>query len=137
MVLMIDNPTAIVLFDGVCNLCNHSVQFVIKRDAKNYFKFGALQSEKGKALLEQYKLPLDALDTVVLIEYGKAYTYSTAPLRIARKLSGLWPILSIFLLVPSFIRHPIYRWIGRNRYRWFGEKDSCMMPSPELRKRFL
>jgi predicted DCC family thiol-disulfide oxidoreductase YuxK len=130
-------PPAIVLFDGVCNFCNHSIQFIIKRDKKSYFKFGALQSEEGKALLKQHGLSPDALDTLVLIEHGKAYTYSTAPLRIAKKLALPWPIFYVFILVPPFIRNPIYKWIGRNRYKWFGKQESCMLPTPEIRSRFL
>jgi predicted DCC family thiol-disulfide oxidoreductase YuxK len=130
-------PPAIVLFDGVCNFCNHSIQFIIKRDKKSYFKFGALQSEEGKALLEQHGLSPEVLDTIVLIEHGKAYTYSTAPLRITRKLAWLWPLFYGFILIPSFIRDPIYRWISRNRYKWFGKQESCMMPTPEIRSRFL
>lgn len=128
---------AIVLFDGVCNFCNYSIQFIIKRDPKGYFKFGALQSEEGKALLEKHGLPPEALDTIVLIENGKAYTYSTAPLRITRKLVLPWSVLYVFILVPSFIRNPIYKWISRNRYKWFGKQESCMMPTPDIRKRFL
>jgi predicted DCC family thiol-disulfide oxidoreductase YuxK len=130
-------PPAIVLFDGVCNFCNHSIQFIIKRDKKSYFKFGALQSEEGKALLQKHGLSSEILDTIVLIEGGKAYTYSTAPLRIVRKLNLLWPICFIFILVPSFIRDPIYKWISKNRYKWFGKQESCLMPTPEIRSRFL
>lgn len=128
---------AIMLFDGVCNFCNDSVQFIIKRDPNAYFKFAPLQSEEGKALLAQYGLPLDAMDTIILIENNKAYSYSTAALRIARKLSKLWSLFYIFILVPPFIRNPIYRFVGRNRYKWFGKKESCMMPTPEIRSRFL
>jgi predicted DCC family thiol-disulfide oxidoreductase YuxK len=130
-------PPAIVLFDGVCNFCNHSIQFIIKRDKKSYFKFGALQSEEGKALLKKHGLSSEILDTIVLIEGGKAYTYSTAPLRIVRKLSLLWPICFVFILVPTFIRNPIYKWISKNRYKWFGKQESCLMPTPEIRSRFL
>lgn len=128
---------AIVLFDGVCNFCNHSVQFIIKRDKNSYFKFGALQSEEGKALLQKHHLSPEILDTIVLIENGKAYTYSTAPLRIVRKLNALWSICYVFILVPPFIRNPIYKWISRNRYKWFGKQESCMLPTPEIRSRFL
>jgi len=128
---------AIVLFDGVCNFCNHSIQFIIKRDKKGYFKFGALQSEEGKALLQQHGLSPEALDTIVLVEDGKAYSYSTAPLRIVKKLTFPWPIFYVFILVPIFIRNPIYKWISRNRYKWFGKQESCMLPTPEIRSRFL
>lgn len=128
---------AIVLFDGVCNFCNHSIQFIIKRDKKGYFKFGALQSEEGKALLQQHGLSPEALDTIVLVEDGKAYSYSTAPLRIVKKLTFPWPIFYVFILVPIFIRNPIYKWISRNRYKWFGKQETCMLPTPEIRSRFL
>ena len=130
-------PHAIVLFDGVCNFCNHSIQFVIKRDPKSHFKFGALQSEEGKALLEKHNLSSEILDTIVLIEGGKAYTYSTAPLRITRKLHLLWPIFYVFILIPTFIRNPIYKWISKNRYKWFGKEESCMLPTADIRNRFL
>jgi len=131
------DATAIVLFDGVCTLCNHSVQFIIKRDKKSYFKFGALQSEQGKALLQKHNLSTETLDSVVLIEGNKAYTYSTAPLRILRKLPLPWSLLYVFIVVPTCIRNPIYKWIGRNRYQWFGKKESCLMPTPETSRRFL
>ena len=127
----------ILLFDGVCNLCNRSVQFIIKRDPKNYFRFAALQSEQGQLLLEQHGIPPDVIDTIVLVENSKTYTQSTAALRIARKLNRLWFLLYIFIIIPPFIRNPIYRFISRNRYKWFGKKDSCMMPDPELKSRFL
>jgi predicted DCC family thiol-disulfide oxidoreductase YuxK len=133
---MKDNE-GIVLFDGVCNLCNQSVQFIIKRDPKNYFRFAALQSDQGQLLLEQYSIPVDVIDTIVLVENNKTYTQSTAALRIARKLNRLWFLLYIFILIPPFLRNPIYRFIARNRYKWFGKKDSCMMPDPELKSRFL
>lgn len=128
---------AIVLFDGVCNLCNHSIQFMIKRDPKGYFKFSSLQSEIGQQLLQKYGLPSENMDTIVLIENENVYTYSTAPLRIARKLTFLWPLLYCFIIVPPFIRNPIYLWISRNRYKWFGKKDSCMLPRPDIQQRFL
>lgn len=131
------NNHGIILFDGVCNFCNDSVQFIIKRDPKAYFKFAPLQSEEGKALLAQHGLPIDAMDTIVLIENNKAYNYSTAALRVAKRLSKLWSLFYVFILVPPFIRNPIYRFIGRNRYKWFGKKESCMMPTAEIRGRFL
>ncbi len=98
----------IILFDGVCNLCNHVVQFIIPRDRKGYFYFAALQSETGKQLLKQYLLPAHEINTVILIQQGKAYTKSTAALLIARKLLALWPALSIFIVIPKFIRDPFY-----------------------------
>ena len=127
----------IILFDGVCNVCNGYVQFVIKRDPKAYFKFASLQSEEGQALLQKYGLPTDTLDTIVLVEGDRAYTYSTVPLRVVRKLHRLWPLLYGFILVPTFIRNPIYRFVAANRYKWFGKKEACMIPTPEIRARFL
>ena len=131
-----NKEAAIILFDGVCNVCNHTVQFIIKRDPSGYFKFASLQSDVGKALLQQYQLP-DTLETIVLIEQGKAYTYSSAPLRVLRHLSGLWKLGTVFLIVPPFIRHAVYKWIARNRYRWFGKQATCMMPTPDIQSRFL
>jgi predicted DCC family thiol-disulfide oxidoreductase YuxK len=128
---------SILLFDGVCNLCNGSVQFVIKRDPKGKFLYAPLQSEVGQALLEQYDLPVETMNSVVLVENGKVYTRSDAPLQVARGLGGLWPITAIFFLVPRFIRDGIYDWIARNRYRWFGKREACMIPTPELKQRFL
>lgn len=133
---MIKGEKGILLFDGVCNVCNGFVQFVIKRDPAGYFQFASLQSEEGKKLLQQYGLP-ETLETVVLIENNTAYTYSTAPLRTARKLKGFWKFGYVFLIVPRFIRDAVYRFIARNRYRWFGKKESCMMPSPDVQSRFI
>lgn len=127
----------IILFDGVCNVCNASVQFAIKRDPKGKFKFAPLQSDVAKPFLEQLGMSLTAFDSVVLIENDKVYTRSSAALRIARQLNGLWPVLYVFIFVPKFIRDFVYDFIGRNRYKWFGKRESCMLPSPEERKRFL
>lgn len=140
---MINNPIEIskthpiLLFDGVCNLCNNSVQFIIERDPDAKFRFAALQSELGQQLVEELGLKNEMLQTLVLVENGKAYLRSTAALKVARKLSGFWPFFSIFIVVPSFLRDAIYNWIAKNRYRWFGQKDSCMMPTKKLRARFL
>lgn len=128
---------AIILFDGVCNLCNGAVQFIIKRDPKAYFKFASLQSEVGQQLLKKHDLPTKSMDTIVLIEQGQAYIYSSAPLRICHHLAFPWPLATAFLLVPPFIRHAVYRWVGNNRYKWFGKQEECMLPSPEDRARFL
>jgi predicted DCC family thiol-disulfide oxidoreductase YuxK len=122
----------IVLFDGVCNLCNGSVQFIIRHDTKDYFRFDSLQShnQKGNRIPEDY-------DSIILIENGKHYYRSTAALRITRRLNGLWKLLYIFIIVPPFIRNAVYDFIARNRYRWFGKQDVCMMPSAELKGKFL
>jgi predicted DCC family thiol-disulfide oxidoreductase YuxK len=130
-----DKP--IVLFDGVCNLCNSAVKFVIRQDKKNSFLFASLQSEMGQQLLSQYNFPLDELNSFILIENNKAYTRSTGALRVVKKLKGLWPLLYGFIIVPGFIRDAVYNWIGKNRYKWFGKKEECMIPTPELKARFL
>lgn len=130
-----DKP--ILLFDGVCNLCNGFVQFIILRDSKAKVRFAALQSEVGQQLLREAKMPTEALSTVVLWENGKFYTHSDVPLRVARYLDGLLPLFSVYTIIPKFIRDGIYNWIAKNRYRWFGKKESCMIPTPELKGRFL
>ena len=130
-----DKP--IVLFDGVCNLCNSAVQFIIRHDKKNIFMFTSLQSDTGQKLLAQYDLPLNELNSFILIENNKAYTRSSGALRVIKKLKGLWPLLYGFMIVPKFIRDGVYNWVGRNRYKWFGKQDACMIPTPELKARFL
>jgi predicted DCC family thiol-disulfide oxidoreductase YuxK len=127
---------SIILFDGVCNLCNQSVQFIIKRDKKDYFRFAALQSEIGTDLLQQYHVSPQS-DSIVFIDNGKAYTKSSAALRICKGLSGLWPLMYAFIIIPPFLRNSIYNWIARNRYRWFGKKNACMIPTPALKSKFL
>ncbi len=131
------SENAIVLFDGVCNFCSGSVNFIIERDKKNYFKFAPLQSKIGETLLEKYSISKDETDSVILIEDGKAYTHSTAALHIARKLDGAWSLLYAFIIVPKFIRGFFYKVFAKNRYRLFGKKDACMLPTPEIRARFL
>jgi predicted DCC family thiol-disulfide oxidoreductase YuxK len=127
----------IILFDGVCNLCNSSVQFVIKHDKKNVFSFASLQSELGQQLLAgQEQLPED-LDSIVYFDGKKAFIKSRAILRIFRKLGGLWLIAMVFWLVPRVFRDVIYDWIARKRYVWFGKKEACMIPTPGLKERFI
>jgi len=127
----------VLLFDGVCNLCDQSVQFIIKQDKQAQFRFASLQSELAKNLLKKYQLTDNQLSTVVLITDGKAFTKSTAALITLKKLGGWWSILYSFIIIPRPIRNAIYEWIARNRYRWFGKKDQCMIPTPELKGRFL
>ncbi len=127
----------IVLFDGVCNLCNGAVKFIIRHDKKKVFLFASLQSEAGKKILAQYNFPPDELNSFILIDKGKAYTRSTGALMVAKKLNGLWPVLYSYIIIPAFIRDSIYNWIGTNRYKWFGKKDECMLPTAELKARFL
>ncbi len=132
-----ETTKSIVLFDGVCNLCNGAVQFIINRDREGRFSFASLQSAAGQAHLRQFGLATDAFDTFVLVEGGKAYTRSTAALRIARRLPGAWQLLYALMIVPRPLRDWMYGLVARNRYRLFGRRDSCMMPTPELRAKFL
>jgi len=132
-----NNTHPVILFDGVCNLCNSSVQFIIKRDPGAKFRFSSLQSENAKQLLQQAGLDHTMTDTVVLLYHGRAYTQSDAALQIARRLTGLWPVLYVLIVIPRPVRNAVYNWIARNRYRWFGKKDQCMIQSPELKHRFL
>ena len=127
----------IILFDGVCNLCNGSVNFIIDRDKKHYFKFAALQSEAGKRYLKANQLPDSEFQTIVLIEDQKCYTRSSAALRIARRMDGAWPLLYGFIIFPPFIRNAIYNFIANNRYQWFGKSETCRIPTPELKSLFL
>ena len=129
----------VILFDGVCNLCNHSVNFIIDRDPQARFRFAALQSPAAQALLAARGLPPPAAEpeSILLLAGDKVHQRSGAALRIARGLRGAWPLLSAFLLVPAPLRDWVYRWIARNRYRWFGKSDTCRMPTPELKARFL
>ena len=127
----------IVLYDGVCNYCNASVRFVIARDPGGRYRFAALQSDVGKSLLADHQLPAESMETVVLIEGGEVYTRSTAALRVARRLSGVWSLLYVFIILPRPIRDWCYGIFARNRYRWFGRTDVCQIPSPEVRQRFL
>jgi predicted DCC family thiol-disulfide oxidoreductase YuxK len=127
----------IVLFDGVCNLCNAAVQFIIDRDSEGKFVFTSLQSPTGIALLEKFGLSTTDFDTFVLIENNSVFTKSTAALKVARQLDGLWKLTYIFIVVPAFIRDAVYGFIAKNRYRWFGKEDNCRIPTPELKQRFL
>lgn len=136
--MSISNNQSVVLFDGVCNFCDQSVQFIIQRDALGKFKFASLQSETGQILLERYGLNKHkAIDTVVLIQDGKAYIKSKAALKIVAQLESPFRFLSIFRIVPTFISDFFYDIFAANRYRFFGKKEHCMIPSAEQRARFL
>ncbi|MBI3139213.1 MAG: thiol-disulfide oxidoreductase DCC family protein [Sphingobacteriales bacterium] len=128
---------SIVLFDGVCNLCNRSVQFIIKRDKKDRFRFAALQGKTGQALLAKHDLPSDSFNSFILAEGDRIYTRSTGALQMLKRLGGPWSLCYVFILVPRFIRDGVYNWVARNRYRWFGKKESCMIPTPALKNKFL
>jgi predicted DCC family thiol-disulfide oxidoreductase YuxK len=127
------NP--IVLFDDVCSLCNASVQFIISRDLRSVFRFASLQSETGKVLREKFGVP--EVDSLVLLENGRYYTKSSAALRICRRLAGVWKLFYIFWLVPKPLRDYIYDFVAKHRYEWFGKRDHCLMPTPDIRARFL
>ncbi len=129
------NP--VIIFDGVCNLCNSSVQFIIRNDAKRHFRFASLQSNFGQSILKQFNLPTNELDSFILLDKGKITVKSTGALQVAKKLSGAWPLLYIFIIVPAFMRDAVYEFIGRNRYKWFGKKEACWLPTPEIKALFL
>lgn len=126
----------VILFDGVCNFCDASVQFILSRDPQGIFHFASLQSEAGQELVKKHKVPAD-VDSLILIEDGKVYYKSTAALRISRHLQGAWKWLYGFIIIPTPLRNIVYDLIAKNRYKWFGQKDSCMLPPPKVRKRFL
>ncbi len=127
----------VLLFDGVCNLCNGAVNFIIDHDPKGHFKFAALQSDFGQLKLEELGYDQEDFDSLVLLSDDKVFKKSTAALHIAKKLSGLYPLLYIFIIIPPFIRHAVYDVIAKNRYKWWGKRDSCRMPTPELQARFV
>ena len=127
----------IILFDGVCNLCNKAVTYIIDHDPKDQFRFAALQSDVGKALLEKHNIDPKVVDSIILIKEDKAFIKAGAALRIAKDLSGLLPVLYVFVILPGFITNSVYDFIARNRYDWFGKKDNCMIPTAELKAKFL
>lgn len=129
--------SAVILFDGVCNFCDGAVNFIIARDTENYFKFAPLQSEIGGRLLAEHGIDKTVTDSVVLIEDGRVYTYSTAALRVARKLGFPWRLFYIFIFAPKFIRDFFYKLFAKYRYQMFGKKDECMLPTPDVRQKFL
>jgi predicted DCC family thiol-disulfide oxidoreductase YuxK len=128
---------SILLFDGHCSLCNGAVDFVMRRDAKKRIRFAAMQSPVGQRVLKHYGYPSTFLDSLILVEKGKVYLGSTAALRVARHLRRGWPLLYPLIILPKGIRDSIYQWIGANRYAWFGRRESCRMPTPSERARFL
>ena len=126
-----------ILFDGVCNFCNASINFIIDRDSKVIFKFAALQSEVGQELLKKFSLKTNDFDSIVAIDCDKVYQKSDAALEIARRMNGIWKIFYAFKFIPAFLRNPVYDLIARNRFRIFGRTDACRIPTPELKARFL
>jgi predicted DCC family thiol-disulfide oxidoreductase YuxK len=127
----------IILFDGVCKFCNAGVNFILDRDAHRRLRFAPLQSEPGQALLRRFGLCTNDFDTMVLVVHGRAYRKSSAALRIARYLGGAWPLLTVLFAIPPFLRDAGYDLLARNRYRWFGKAESCRVPTPNIRERFL
>ena len=127
----------VVLFDGYCNLCSGGVVFILKRERGDVFRFASLQSEYAQNLLKDLDIAGDAPDSIILVEDNHVYYRSGAALRIAKRLRHLWPLLYGFIIIPKFIRDPIYDWIARNRYRWFGKRDTCFMPDRNVKHKFL
>jgi len=127
----------VILFDGICIFCNFWVNFAIKHDLKKKLKFAPFQSNAGQLLLSQHNIAIESINSVILIENGKVFTQSSAAFRVCKYLSGIWKIFYGLLIIPKFLRDFFYNIIARNRYRWFGKKENCMVPTPELRDRFL
>lgn len=134
---MLTSNHSIILFDGVCNFCNGSINLLIRQDKKGVFQFAALQSQAGQKLLAQYQIQKKDFDSFVLIQDGKAFQKSAAALKVLNQLPWYWKALQVFWIVPKFIRDGLYDVIARNRYKWFGKKDQCMIPGPNVRSRFL
>lgn len=134
---MDNNGTNIILFDGVCNLCNKAVQFIIQKDPVKKFRFASLQSKGGQLLLEQLGVPSESFDSLIYIKDSKFYVRSTAVLMILRRLSSGWKFFYCFIIIPRFLRDIGYDYIAKRRYRFFGKSEFCMMPVPEYLERFL
>ncbi|WP_340012020.1 thiol-disulfide oxidoreductase DCC family protein [Paenibacillus sp. FSL H7-0690] len=135
--LNLTKDKSIVLIDGVCHLCQGVVRFIIPRDPDAKFLFAPLQNEIAAKLMKESGLQPGQLNTVILLENGVYYTESAAVLRIARKLRFPWPVTYVFILVPRPLRNALYRYVAKNRYRWFGRDEQCMLPTPEIKRRFL
>ena len=132
---MKDKP--VILFDGVCNYCNAMVNFFIRKDKKKVFRFATLQSAFGQKILQEHNLPTDVFESFLLLDNGKLYSKSTAGLRLYNKLPWYWKWTQLFWVVPKFFRDWIYGIIAKNRYKWFGKRDTCMVPTAGLRERFI
>ncbi len=127
----------VIYFDGICNLCTGSVQFLLKHDHRNRFRFASLQGEAGQKMLRENHLPMDQYKTFIVEDGGKIYTRSTAALRVLKLLGGGWSLLYAFMIIPVFIRDAIYHHVSKNRYRWFGKKQTCWLPDTKWNDRFL
>lgn len=128
----------IILFDGICNLCDNTVQFIIKHDKKDIFRFVPLQSDLGREIINYINLDTSKTDSIILYEPGKAYYYKAeAALKIANELGGIYAFLTVFSILPNYISNKVYDYVARNRYKWYGKKDECMIPTPEMKSKFL
>lgn len=125
------------MFDGICNFCNGAVNFVLKQDKKGIFKFAALQSQAGQKLLQHYGLSTKEFDSFILIDNGKVYKKSSASLQVMNKLPWYWKGTQLLRIIPAVLRDAVYDVIAKNRYKWFGNKDHCMIPTTEMKSRFL
>jgi predicted DCC family thiol-disulfide oxidoreductase YuxK len=134
---MSESAAKILLFDGVCNLCNSSVLFVIKRDANKQIRYAAIQSKQGMMLMKKYGIEEAYLGSLIFIDEGKVYLRSTGALRLCKYLKGLWPMFYVLILVPPFIRNAVYDTVSKYRYRIFGKLETCMVPTIELKSLFL
>lgn len=134
---MDSNTKAIIFFDGVCNFCNNSIQFILKRDKKDLFRFSPIQSDTGINLLPPNTVNQTNPDSIILLFEGKVYDKSSAAIKIASMLGGVWKLMNVYWIAPKFLRDAVYNYIAKNRYKWFGKKEACMIPSPEERAKFL
>lgn len=130
------SPSLIVLYDGQCSFCNGATQWIITRDRKAKLSFAAIEGELGQRLIQQFNIP-SSLDSLICIDKDKAYLYSSGAIRITKYLDGAWKLIYLLTIIPTFIRNPVYRWFANNRYRWFGKQQACLLPTPEIRRRFL
>mgnify|MGYP000162022613 CR=1 FL=1 len=131
------SAASIILFDGVCNLCNYAVIFTIRRDPQGKMCFASQQSEIGQELLVKFGLPQDTINSIVFIEGDRCFLRSSAVLHLVRRLNGFWPLFYVFIIIPKPIRDFLYNYIASHRYQWFGRKDVCMIPTIEMKSRFL
>ncbi len=135
--MSLQKPDKIILFDGICNLCNGFVRFMIKRDKAGIFKFASLQSVLGEKLLKEIHFPVKPLTSIIYIRGDQSYNESTAVLKIFRDLNGIWSFTYVFMVIPKFLRDWVYRFIARYRYKFFGRREFCMVPDDSVRERFL
>lgn len=126
----------IVLYDGQCSFCNGATQWIIARDRHAKVSFAAIEGDLGQQLMKKYQIPAE-MDSLICIDNDKAYLYSSGAIRVTKYLDGAWKLVYFLTIIPPFIRNPLYRFFAKNRYRWFGKQQSCMLPTPEIRRRFL